>query len=541
MAKYWYKNAVIYAVHVEAFMDANGDGVGDFQGLTRSLDYLAGLGVNCIWLLPFFPSPNRDHGYDISNYLNVDPRYGTLGHFVEFLDAAEERGIRVVIDLVLNHTSIDHPWFQEARKDRNSKYRKYYIWLDEKPENPEEDVIFGHHQNGNWEYDEVAGQYFYHTFYQHQPDLNITNPEVRREIQYILHFWLKLGIAGFRMDAVPHMIKAKGNESFDGDPFQFLRDIRFFVEEQRKDSLLLAEVDTEPEEYQRYFGNSDQVQMLLNFYLNNHLFLALARKEAAPLKHALEKLPQTTVKEQMGVFIRNHDELDLERLSDKERADVFAAFAPDENMRIYGRGIRRRLAPMLNHNRQWMELVYSLMFTLPGTPVLRYGDEIGMGDDLALPERNSVRTAMQWSAERHAGFSASTSDEIPTPVLSTGDYGYAVVNVHRQMRDPLSFLNWIERVITARKSCLEFGYGEYEVIETGHAGVFAHVSRYKNGMAMAVHNLTDRPATATLKPEYKNLMEYFSDREYEPIAEHTGQLTLGPFGYRWFRKSAVLL
>jgi maltose alpha-D-glucosyltransferase/alpha-amylase len=259
MAKYWYKNAIIYSVHVETFMDASGDGIGDFQGLTRSLDYLAGLGVTCIWLLPFFPSPNRDHGYDISDYLNVDPRYGTLAHFVEFLDAAEERGIRVIIDLVLNHTSVDHPWFQAARKDRNSPYRKYYIWLDEKPANPYEDIIFAHHQNGNWEYDEVAGQYFYHTFYHHQPDLNITNPDVRREMQYILHFWLKLGIAGFRMDAVPHMIKKKGNEKFDGDLFQFLRDIRFFVEEQRKDGLLLAEVDTEPHEYKRFFGDSNQV------------------------------------------------------------------------------------------------------------------------------------------------------------------------------------------------------------------------------------------------------------------------------------------
>jgi maltose alpha-D-glucosyltransferase/alpha-amylase len=315
---------------------------------------------------------------------------------VEFLDAAEERGIRVIIDLVLNHTSVDHPWFQEARKDKNSKYHKYYIWLDEKPENSHEDIIFSHHQNGNWEYDTVAGKYYYHTFYQHQADLNLTNPQVQEELQYILHFWLKLGIAGFRMDAVPHMMRNKGNEKFDGDPFQFLRDIRSFVAEKRQDAVLLAEVDTEPEKYQDFFGKGDQVQMLLNFYVNNHIFLALARKKAAPLERAFKKLPQTSVKEQMGIFIRNHDELDLERLTEKERNEVYAAFAPDENMRIYGRGIRRRLAPMLQNNRKWIELTYSLLFSLPGTPVFRYGDELGMGEDLSLPERNSVRTAMQW-------------------------------------------------------------------------------------------------------------------------------------------------
>lgn len=541
MAKYWYKNAIIYSVHVETFMDANGDGIGDFQGLTRSLDYLSGLGVTCIWLLPFFPSPGRDHGYDISDFLNVDPRYGTLGHFVEFLDAAEERGIRVIIDLVLNHTSVEHHWFQAARKDKNSPYRKYYIWLDEKPANPNEDIIFAHHQNGNWEYDKEAGQYYYHTFYQHQPDLNITNPDVRREIQYILHFWLKLGIAGFRMDAVPHMVREKGNEKFEGSPFQFLKDIRFFVEEQRKDSLLLAEVDTEPEKYQDFFGDSDQVHMLLNFYVNNHLFLSLARKEAAPLKNAYERLPQKSIKEQMGIFVRNHDELDLERLTDEEREEVYKAFAPRKNMRIYGRGIRRRLAPMLNNNRKWMELVYSLMFTLPGTPVLRYGDELGMGEDLSLPERNSVRTAMQWSDENHGGFSASREKSISTPLISDGEYGFRKVNVHKQIRDPLSFLNWMERMIAVRKECIEFGYGDFKLIEADHPGVLALISHYKSGLTIAVHNLTDQPVVFSLDKAYEHLIEYFADQKYDTVSEKTRQLQLGPFGYRWFRKSPLFL
>lgn len=407
--------------------------------------------------------------------------------------------------------------------------------------NPNEDIIFGHHQNGNWEYDEVAEQYFYHTFYQHQPDLNITNPDVRREIQYILHFWLKLGIAGFRMDAVPHMVKAKGNEKFDGDPFQFLKDIRFFVEAQRKDSVLLAEVDTEPEEYSNFFGNGDQVQMLLNFYLNNYLFLALARKDARPIRSAMKELPQTRINEQMGIFVRNHDELDLERLSDAEREEVYKAFAPEENMRIYGRGIRRRLAPMLDNNRKWMELTYSLMFTLPGSPVLRYGDEIGMGDDLSLEERNSVRTAMQWSNERHAGFSANADEKVVVPIISEGAYGYRNVNVHKQMLDPLSFLNWFERLIFARRECIEFGYSDYEMVSTGNDGVLAHVCRYKSGAAMAVHNLTDKPAKLKLDKPFEHLIEYFGDQSYKPINGESMELELGPFGYRWFRKSPLFL
>jgi maltose alpha-D-glucosyltransferase/alpha-amylase len=544
MGKYWYKNAIIYSTHIETFMDSNGDGVGDFIGMSRSLDYLAGLGVTCIWLLPFFPSPNRDHGYDIADYLNVDPKFGTLGHFVEFLDAAEDRGLRVIIDLVLNHTSVDHPWFQEARRNKNSKYHNYYIWLDEKPANSHEDVIFGHHQDGNWEYDHEARQYFYHTFYKHQPDLNITNPDVQLEIRYILHFWLKLGIAGFRMDAVPHMIRNKGNSKFDGDPFEFLRDIRSFVESQRKDAILLAEVDTEPEKYENFFGKGDQVQMLLNFYINNHIFLALARKSAEPIERALSKLPQTSLKEQMGTFIRNHDELDLERLAEDERHEVYDAFAPEENMRIYGRGIRRRLAPMLQNDRRWIELAYSLLFSLPGTPVLRYGDELGMGDDLSLPERNSVRTAMQWSTEKHGGFSAFPESKLPIPTIADGEFGYQRVNVYAQMRNPDSLLNWFERIISARKECMEFGWGDYQIVKTGNASVLAHYCQWKNGCAIAVHNFGDTACVVDLdltEDKRQHLIEYFADQQYDAFEPENKQLKLGPYGYRWFRKSSLFL
>jgi maltose alpha-D-glucosyltransferase/alpha-amylase len=540
MEKYWYKNAIIYSLHVKTFRDANGDGIGDFRGLTHSLDYLAGLGVTCIWLLPFFPSPHKDHGYDIADYFNVDQRYGSLGHFAEFLDEAAERGIKVIIDLVFNHTSIDHPWFQEARKDKHSPYRNYYIWLDEKPANDGEDVNFGHHQDGNWAYDDVAGQYFYHTFYKHQADLNLTNPKVQEELRYVLHFWLKLGVSGFRLDAVPHMLKDKGKEKFKDDPFQLLRDIRAYVEDLNPKAILLGESDTEPKEYKEFFGGrDDQVQMLFNFYLNNYLFLALARKEAKPVAKALERLPQTTITEQMGVFIRNHDELDLERLSKAEREEVFHVFAPDENMRIYGRGIRRRLAPMLNNDRRWLELVYSLLFSLPGTPVLRYGDEIGMGEDLSLEERHSIRTVMQWSPTEHAGF--STAETISVPVIKEGPFGNKKVNVYQQLRNPTSLLSWFERVIAVRKDCIEFGYGDYEVIKSDSPAVFAHYCFWKHGVAFAVHNFSDLEHTVTLKHHREmtdDFVEYFSDQEYEKPDGDFSVLKLGPFGYRWFRKNS---
>ena len=544
MGTYWYKNAIIYSTHLETFLDSNADGIGDFRGLSRSLDYLAGLGVTCVWLLPFFPSPNRDHGYDISEYLNVDPKYGTLGHFVEFVEAAEDRGIRIIIDLVLNHTSTEHLWFQEARRNKKSKYYNYYIWLDEKPENPHEDIIFGHHQDGNWEYDPVAKQYFYHTFYQHQPDLNITNPDVQEEIRYILRFWLKLGISGFRMDAVPHMLRNKGNAKFKGNPFDFLKDVRRFVEEQRKDAILLAEVDTEPEKYEDFFGKGDQVQMLLNFYLNNYIFLALARKQAKPIAEALQKLPQTTLKEQMGTFIRNHDELDLERLTDDEREEVYKAFAPEEHMRIYGRGIRRRLAPMLDNDRKRIELTYSLLFSLPGTPVLRYGDEIGMGEDLSLPERNSVRTAMQWSSEKHGGFSARADGKLPVPIISDGTLGYKNVNVHEQMRRANSLLDWMERAISVRKECMEFGWGDYELIDTNDDAVLAICCHWKNGYAVAVHNMSDRDCSITLDLKQKgidHLIECFADQQYESFEGNGSSLKIAAYGYRWFRRSALFL
>ena len=534
----WYKNAVIYSLDVDSFMDSDNDGVGDFRGLKHKLPYLASLGVNCIWLLPFYQSPNKDNGYDVKDYYQIDPRFGDLGNFVEVVDEAEELGIRILVDLVVNHTSNEHQWFQEARKSKDSPFRDFYIWRDEKPEK-EEDNIFG---GSVWEYDEEAEAYYYHTFYPFQPDLNIANPAVQKEIQRIMHFWLKLGISGFRLDAATHMVRQKGDEKFEGNPHDVFRHFRRFVEFQRRDAILLAEVDVEPDKYQDFFGNEDQMHMLFNFYVNNYIFLALAREEAAPLAKALKNLPRNSEREQLANFIRNHDELDLERLTDEEREDVFKAFAPKEDMKIFGRGIRRRFPPMIGGHRQKIELAYSLLLTLPGTPVLRYGQEISMGDDLSLEGRKSVRTLMQWTDGKNAGFSRAPEDKLVKKVISEGKFGYKNLNVTDQHRDPKSLLNWMERAINFRKESPEFGWGEYDVVETGNDKVFGHRRESERGLGIALHNLSDKEQTVTLNLDEPNdIFDVFGDKNYDKFDPDTQKIKLSPYGYRWMRKRKEFL
>lgn len=539
MDQLWYKNAIIYSLDVESFMDSNDDGVGDLKGLRHRLSYLSSLGVNCIWLLPFYDTPNKDNGYDVRDYYKIDPKLGDLGHFAELLDAAEELGMRILVDLVVNHTSNEHAWFKKARKDKNSPYRDFYIWMDEKPKDEGENAVFG---NSTWEYDEEAGAYYYHSFYPFQPDLNISNPAVQKEIQRIMHFWLKLGVAGFRMDAAPHMIRQKGNEKFGEDPHQVFRNLREFVEGQRKDAILLAEVDVEPEKYQDFFGKKDQMHMLFNFYINNYIFLALAREEAEPLARALRNLPRNDRKEQMANFIRNHDELDLERLTDEEREDVFKAFAPEENMRIFGRGIRRRLPPMLKNNRHKIKLAYSLLFTLPGTPVIRYGQEIGMGEDLSLEGRKSVRTLMQWSDEEHGGFSDAPKGKLIKEMIAEGEHSYKNINVQDQHRDANSLLNWMERAISFRKESPEFGWGDYEVIDIDNPRVLAFRRKSEKGVGIALHNFSDKEESITLKFEdAKDITDVFGDKKYKKFNPEHQELKLSPYGYRWLRKRKVFL
>ncbi|MDT0678019.1 alpha-amylase family protein [Autumnicola musiva] len=542
MSRFWYKNAIIYSLDVESFMDSDGDGVGDFTGLRHRLNYLKHLGVDCLWLLPFYDTPNRDNGYDVRDYYQLDRRLGDLGRFAEFVENAEEIGIRVIIDLVVNHTSEEHFWFQEARKNKNSRYRNFYIWADEKPEEDGTHVIFGEEQDGtNWHYDEEAGQYYYHSFYPFQPDLNLSNPDVQDEIMRIMHFWLKLGISGFRMDAVTHMLRKKGNIEFEDDPHDILRKFRRSVQENKTDAVLLAEVDVDPKRYKDFFGDSDQMHMLLNFYINNYIFLALARREATALAEAIELLPAHAPTEQMANFLRNHDELDLERLSEQEREEVFKAFAPKEDMRIYGRGIRRRLAPMLNNDRQRLEMVYSLLLTLPGTPLLRYGQEISMGEDLDLKGRDSVRTLMQWNSQKNGGFSTAKQENLVRKSIAEGTNGYKINSVQSQQRDSSSFLNWITRAINYRKECPEFGKGEVRIMETGNKKVLTILRETDSGLALAMHNFCDEDQEIKLDLDQKEqMLEIFADKEYSRSTLEN-PIEISAYGYRWFREKRNFL
>jgi maltose alpha-D-glucosyltransferase/alpha-amylase len=543
MIHLWYKDAIIYELDVKVYQDSNGDGIGDFQGLIRRLPHIASLGVTCLWLRPFYPSPNKDDGYDVADYYDVDPRLGTLGDFVDFVTQARERGIRVLADLVVNHTSDQHPWFRAARQDKNSPYRDYYIWSEEKPKDLTTGIVFPGVQQSVWAYDDEAGAYYHHQFYKHQPDLNVTNPAVCEEIRKVIGFWVELGLSGFRLDAAwflvgPQYVGAPVPE----DPFAELRGIRQALSWRRGDAILLAEANVPLDEVLNYFGLGPEVHMLFNFPLNQRLYLALARQEAAPLAEVLKKFPNLPQTGQWANFLRNHDELDLGRLSDAERNEVYAAFAPEQNMRIYNRGIRRRLAPMLGGDTRRLQLAYSLLFSLPGTPVLRYGSEIGMGENLALPERYSVRTPMQWSDEPNAGFSTAPEAKLVRPIVAGGEFGYKRVNVAALQRESQSFLNWIKRLIHIRRDCPEIGWGTCEILDPGLPSVFAHRCDWQDGTMVALHNLADRPATASLDFAQSNgmhLVELFGDQTYEPVNDASA-IDLGAYGCRWFRVAGKL-
>jgi maltose alpha-D-glucosyltransferase/alpha-amylase len=536
----WYKNAVVYCLSVETFMDANGDGCGDFEGLTRRLDYLSGLGVSTVWLMPFQTSPGRDDGYDVADYYNVDPRFGTLGDFVEFTHAAAQRGMRVLIDLVVNHTSDQHPWFQQARRDRNSKYHDWYVWADRKPPRANDGVVFPGVQKSTWTFDKVAKRWYFHRFYDFQPDLNTSHPMVQAEILKIMGFWTQLGVSGFRMDAVPFVIARKGAD-VKGAPEQYdmLRQFRELMQWRKGDAVILGEANVLPKTDMQYFGDEgERLHMMFNFQVNQNLFYALATADSRPLAKALAATRPRPATSQWGMFLRNHDELDLGRLTRAQRERVFAAFAPDKDMQLYDRGIRRRLAPMLGSDRRRLELAYSLMLTLPGTPVLRYGDEIGMGDDLSLPERNCARTPMQWSTEPHGGF---TSARKPVrPVISGGAYGFEHVNVAAQRRDPQSFMNWMERALRMRKEIPEVGWGDFEVLAHPLPQVLVLRYDWRNNSVLFVHNLGEQPMEFELPareigPDGARLINLLTEAHSEADKKGRHCMLLEPYGYRWFR------
>lgn len=536
----WYKNAVIYCLSVATYMDANGDGIGDFRGLMRRLDYLQGMGVTALWLMPFQPSPHRDDGYDVADYYGVDPRYGTLGDFVEFTHGCRQRGMRVLIDLVVNHTSNEHPWFEEACRDPKSKYRDWYVWSAKKPKNAASGIVFPGVQKSTWTRNKTAKAYYFHRFYDFQPDLNTSNPEVQAEILKIMGFWLQLGVSGFRMDAVPFVISKKGADvAHPREQYDMLRSFSEFLTWRKSEAIILGEANVLPDTDLMYFGEfGERLQMMFNFEVNQHLFFALASSDSRPLIKALQATKPRPATAQWGQFLRNHDELDLGRLSDRQREIVFAAFGPDKDMQLYNRGIRRRLAPMLQGDRRRLELAYSLMMTLPGTPVLRYGDEIGMGDDLKLPERNCARTPMQWSTESNAGF--TECDKPVLPIISEGPYSYEHINVAAQRREPDSFLNWMERVIRMRKEVPEIGWGDFSFVPTKTEKVLAIRYLWRNNSVLFMHNLSADPREVRLSirgdgEDSCTLVNLLSEDHSYPDAHGTHRILCEPYGYRWFR------
>ena len=537
----WYKEAVIYSLDVDTFRDGNGDGIGDFSGLTRSCRYLAGLGVNCVWLLPFYPSPNRDNGYDVKDYYNVDYRLGTLGDFVEFVEEAAKHQLRVMIDLVLNHTSAEHPWFVEACKSRSSPFHNYYVWRYDEPPDTSDEAFFPPEQKGIWTYrDEVKGWYL-HRFYSHQPDLNIDNPEVRAEMKKIIGFWLKLGVSGFRVDAVPCLVelrKSKHGELHQEFIYDYLEDFREFLSWSQNGAIMLAEANVAQDDQIRYFGAGNRMHMVFNFLVNQHLFLSLAARSAEPLRASLQRMPKIPEHAQWGMFLRNHDELSLNFLSEEERELCYAEFAPEKRMRIFFRGIRRRLAPMMGGDCRRILLAYSLLFSLPGTPVLYYGEEIGMGDDLDLPERFSVRTPMQWSSEKNGGFSSAAPENLVRPVISEGEYAFERINVEQQERESSSILSAIRQMIQVRQHHPEFGCGTFKLLETSApAEVLAHCCHHEKELLVALHNFSDAPQQFSLElPEMQNgvASEALKGTERE-IKNGRCEFDLEAYGYRWVR------
>jgi maltose alpha-D-glucosyltransferase/alpha-amylase len=536
----WYKNAIVYCLSVGGFMDANGDGIGDFQGLLRRLDYLHGLGITAIWLMPFQTSPGRDDGYDVSDHYGVNPAYGSLGDFVEFTEGAKQRGIRVLIDLVVNHTSDKHRWFQEARRDSKSKYRDWYVWSKKRPTTANQGMVFPGVQKSTWTYDEVARQWYFHRFYEFQPDLNTSNPAVQAEILKIMGFWIQLGVSGFRMDALPFVISTKGAEvKKPREQYEILRSFREFLQWRVGDSIILAEANVLPNTDLKYFGDEgDRMQMMFNFQVNQTLFYGLASEDTRPLVKAIVKTMPRPATAQWGVFLRNHDELDLGRLSEKQRAVVFKAFGPNRDDQLYGRGIRRRLAPMLAGDRKRLELAYSLLFSLPGTPVIRYGDELGMGDDLSLPERACCRTPMQWSTEPHGGFTKNKKPVVP--VIDGGPFGYQHVNAADQRRDPDSLLNWTERMIRMRKEVPEIGWGELTILDVADPSVLAMRYAWRNNCVVLLHNFAKDPRevafrTGVAQDENKLLINLLTSEHSRAERNGVHNVCLEGYGYRWYR------
>ena len=534
----WFKRSVFYEIHIRGFYDSNGDGLGDFRGLTEKLDYLQWMGVDCIWLLPFYQSPLRDGGYDISDFKQVHPDYGTVEDVHEFIDSAHARGIRVIADLVMNHTSKEHPWFQESRSSPDSPKRDWYVWSPTDEPYADARIIFVDSETSNWSYDQVAGAYYWHRFFSHQPDLNYDNPEVQEAMLDVLRFWLDLGLDGLRLDAVPYLFEREGTNCENlPETHAYLKRARQEIDENYPDRVLLAEANQWPSDVVQYFGAGDECQMAFHFPVMPRMFMAVRREEAVPIYEILAQTPEIPETCQWGLFLRNHDELTLEMVSDEERDYMYSEYAKDPRMKI-NVGIRRRLAPLLDNGRDEIQLMTAIMFSLPGSPVIYYGDEIGMGDNVFLGDRDGVRTPMQWTGDRNGGFSRADFAQLYAPPLMDPVFGYQAVNVEAQLRTPTSLLRWLHRFIALRKEHPVFGFGSYEPIVTSNSRIFAHIRRFEDDVILCVHNVARSAQAVELDLsayEGRYPVEMFGRSRFPRIGSLPYLLTLAPRGFFWFQ------
>jgi maltose alpha-D-glucosyltransferase/alpha-amylase len=534
---FWYKTAVFYELYVRSFHDSNVDGYGDFKGLCEKLDYLEWLGIDCIWLLPFYQSPLRDGGYDISDFYSILPEYGNLNDFMEFLDEAHNKGMRVVADFVVNHTSDQHPWFQESRKPGSPK-RDWYVWSDTIHRYEDARIIFLDSETSNWTWDDEAQAYYWHRFFSHQPDLNFDNEEVQENLLAALRFWLDLGLDGFRLDAVPYLFEREGTNCENlPETHQFLKRVRSEVDKAYPNRVLLAEANQWPEDVVPYFGDGDECQMAFHFPLMPRMFMAARRQVRYPMVEILERMPEIPDNCQWGIFLRNHDELTLEMVTDEERDYMYNEYAKDPRMRL-NLGIRRRLSPLLDNNRDQIELFHAMLLSLPGTPIIYYGDELRMGDNIYLGDRDGVRTPMQWNADRNAGFSRADFAQLYLPVLMDPVYGYQAINVEAQLRNQHSFLQWFKRLLAVRKQHPVFGIGGFEILHPENPAIFAYIRKQGDDIILCVNNLSPRAQAAELNLSgYEGMYpEEMMGRERFPrIGELPYLLTFGPHAFYWFQ------
>jgi len=534
----WYKDAIFYEVHVRAFYDANGDGIGDFPGILQKLDYLQDLGVNTVWLLPFYPSPLKDDGYDIADYTGIHSSYGNLDDLKVFLTEAHRRRMRVVTELVINHTSDQHPWFQEARRSRDNPRRDWYVWSDTDDRYRGARIIFTDTELSNWAWDPISKQYYWHRFFSHQPDLNFDNPAVREEVWNVMKFWRDIGVDGFRVDAVPYLIEREATSCENlPETHEIVKFLRRRLDETYPSSLLLAEANQWPSDVRAYFGEGDEFHMAFHFPLMPRMFMALKLEDRKPMIDILEKTPDIPAASQWGLFLRNHDELTLEMVTEEERDYMYDEYALDKTARL-NLGIRRRLAPLVENDRRRVELMHAMLLSLPGSPIIYYGDEIGMGDNVYLGDRNGVRTPMQWNGDWNAGFSSADPERLYLPTIANPVYGYQTVNVESQRRSEHSLLSWMKRIIRVRKSMKVFGRGSIEFLKPANHRVLAYVRQFEREVVLVVNNLSSAAHAVELDlSRFQGAIpvEMFGGNLFPRVGSLPYLLTLAPYQFYWFR------